>query len=167
MIDLLLPHFADACYAVWDNSFSLEHNTSLRRLRVSLPSELGDPQKSGKFLPWIRNVLSSITSSELELLVLEVDEDTNTSRLMSLWPQLGINDVLKEPQFNNLRQVKIHISTRTILPFYTSLRSKFRNLLKEFDEKFIVKVLVNEEPTHYHMMLEPEPTPAIIHFGFG
>ncbi len=109
----------------------------------------------------MRNVLKSITSTQLSHLILEIDEDVPPTVIVRLWPQLGINEVLSRKQFRTLTQLTVAITTRRLAD--PSIKGKIRQLLKEFDDKGILNVMLNEEEIHYSTISGPGPGPTIIY----
>ncbi len=111
----------------------------------------------------MRNVLESITSTQLSHLILEIDEDVHPTVILRLWPQLGINEVLSREQFRTLTRLTVAITTRPRRLADPSIKGKIRELLKEFDDKGILNVMLNEEEIHYSTISGPGPGPAIIY----
>lgn len=109
----------------------------------------------------MRNVLESITSTQLSHLILEVDEDVHPRIIILLWPKLGINEVLAREPFQNLTQLTVAIATGPRRAADPTVKGKIRQLLKEFDDKGVLNVTLNEEEMHYSTISGPAP-PAII-----
>lgn len=75
--------------------------------------------------------------------------------------KLGINEVLTKEQFKKLSQLTVAIATDLRRKVDPSVKARIRQLLKEYDEKRVLTVSLNEEELHYSA-ISGSGGPAII-----